>query len=176
MVTPSTETEAISRATERLVADIIGPQDSKVDRVESLTEFLYQSMHKRRSKDSIRKIVINSRNMERKLKYTESEMILAIISVESHFNLNASNNGSFGLMQVEEKSHLTKLRGRDVFNMYVNMEVGSRVYEEYYGMFGNIRSTLLAYNAGPTNYRIGNFNEEYYTKVISVYDSLKALR
>lgn len=175
MITPGIEVEAISQATEDVIENILGPLDGGVERVESLTEFLYKTMHRRRSKDSIRKIVINSRKLEKRFKNVNSEMILAIISVESHFNPEASFKGSFGLMQVEAKSHLDNIRGRDIFDVYVNMEVGTTVYSRYYKEFGNNRATLLAYNAGPTNYRRGDFNEEYYTKVIYMYDSLKSL-
>lgn len=149
MITPGIEVEAISQATEDVIENILGPLDGGVERVESLTEFLYKTMHRRRSKDSIRKIVINSRKLEKRFKNVNSEMILAIISVESHFNPEASFKGSFGLMQVEAKSHLDNIRGRDIFDVYVNMEVGTTVYSRYYKEFGNNRATLLAYTLAP---------------------------
>jgi len=160
------------------VGDVIATQveSTRVNRVGVMTEFLYRSMNKRQSREFIRGVVMNSIKLAGRHNILDHEMILAIISVESHFKPNAENNGSFGLMQVEGKSHPEKIRGRDIFNVYINMEVGSAIYLEYYKKYPDKRSALLSYNAGPANFRKGNFNEEYYTKVITVYNSLMALR
>lgn len=91
--------------------------------------------------------------------------ILAIIAVESSYNPKASFRGSHGLMQIEKKSHLDKLKGRNIFNVAVNIELGATVLYEYFQLVGkNVKATLLSYNAGIGNYKKGRYRLEYYTK------------
>jgi hypothetical protein len=91
--------------------------------------------------------------------------ILAIISVESGFNPKASYHGSHGLMQIEKKSHLEKLKYRNIFDPEVNIELGSKILNEYYNLLDkNVRSALLAYNAGIGNFKKRRYRSVYYMK------------
>lgn len=91
--------------------------------------------------------------------------ILAIIAVESGFRPKASLRGSYGLMQIEKKSHIRKLAGRSIFSPSVNIEIGAQILNEYFKLLGkNIKATLLSYNAGIGNYKRGRFKYEYYLK------------
>jgi hypothetical protein len=95
------------------------------------------------------------------------EDILAVIWVESGFNIRAYNNGSVGLMQVEVKSHLDKIAGRDPYDIKTNMELGVDIFNEYFNELHSARSTWLAYNAGIANFHKGNFDTKYVDKIFA---------
>lgn len=116
-------------------------------------------------KSTIRSIVHEAFSIATASSVITEEDILAIIWVESGFNVKAFNNGSIGLMQVEAKSHPEKIKGRDLTDIRVNMEVGVKVVEEYFKRVRDLKGTLLAYNAGIGNYLRGNYNTDYYEKV-----------
>lgn len=98
--------------------------------------------------------------------FPTKEQILAVIAVESSFKPGARNKGSFGLMQIQERSHRARIQGRSLTNPEVNVEVGVSILKEYYLAVGrNPRAALLAYNAGVGGYRAGRYNNEYYRKV-----------
>jgi soluble lytic murein transglycosylase-like protein len=91
--------------------------------------------------------------------------ILAIIAVESSFRPKASYRGSYGLMQIERKSHTKSLRGRNIKDPAVNIELGSQILNEYYQTLGQSKkSAILAYNAGVGNFLKHRYHIDYYLK------------
>jgi hypothetical protein len=91
--------------------------------------------------------------------------ILALIAVESSYNVNARSRGCHGLMQVEKASHRKLIKGRNLHNPRVNIEVGSTVLHEIYEILhGNKRGSILSFNAGVGNFLKGRYESAYYTK------------
>lgn len=61
----------------------------------------------------------------------ERELVMGIISVESAFKAKAhSRGGSKGLMQVVSKYHKDLIRGRNLFDPGVSVEVGTTILHE----------------------------------------------
>jgi len=123
------------------------------------------------SKDTSKKLVELSAKYARKTFPSQLD-ILSIIIVESRGNVNASSNGNIGAMQIQRKSHVSKAKGRSLFNPDVNIEIGSGILEEYYILLkGNIEGTVLSYNAGIGNYLKHNTryksNYGYYRKYLA---------
>lgn len=109
--------------------------------------------------------IVNLAEKNARADFPKRNDILAIIAVESSFNPKASFRGSHGLMQIEKKSHLKKLAGRNIFDIAVNIELGSNILYEYFMLVGkNVKATLLSYNAGIGNYKKGRYKLEYYQK------------
>lgn len=91
--------------------------------------------------------------------------ILALIAVESTYDVNARSRGCLGLMQIEKKSHLKLIKGRSLKNPRVNIEVGSTVLNQYHVILkGNERGTVLSFNAGIGNFLKGRYKSEYHAK------------
>ena len=161
------------------------PVKTKVNidsRAEVLTDYIYSYVRlkpakSRPTKGFIHSIVVEAQRLAHQQDSITTEDILAIIWVESTFNPKANNNGSIGLMQAEKKSHPEKIRGRDLTNMYVNMEVGVKILAQYKGWVGEegMWGTYLAYNAGIGNYKKGVYVRDYAIKVSSVRQRLLAL-
>lgn len=78
-------------------------------------------------------------------------LVLAVISIESRFNpIAESVMGAKGLMQIIPKYHLEKLRaagGEDaVFDPESNIQIGSRILQEYVHRTGTLEAGLQFYN------------------------------
>jgi len=78
-------------------------------------------------------------------------LVLAVIAVESRFNpIAESGMGAKGLMQIIPRFHLDKLRaagGEDaVFDPEANIQVGSRILQEYVHRYGTLEAGLQQYN------------------------------
>ena len=78
-------------------------------------------------------------------------LVLAVIAVESRFNpIAESGMGAKGLMQIIPRYHLDKLRaagGEDaVFDPEANIQVGSRILQEYVYRTGTLEAGLQFYN------------------------------
>ena len=78
-------------------------------------------------------------------------LVLAVISVESRFNpIAESGMGAKGLMQIIPKYHLDKLRkagGEDaVFDPESNIQIGTRILQEYVHRTGTLEAGLQQYN------------------------------
>lgn len=91
--------------------------------------------------------------------------ILALIAVESSYNIMARSRGCHGLMQVEKSSHRKLIKGRNLNNPRVNIEVGSMVlHDNYETLKGNKRGSILSFNSGVGNFLKGRYKSEYYEK------------
>jgi len=111
------------------------------------------------------------------------EMILAIIRIESAFDVNAlSNKGAVGLMQLlpstaQEVARELRMEwpGEDLLrNPSANIEMGTYYLTKLIGQFENLSVALAAYNHGPG--RIAQLSQEnadlpmgYSRKVLSFY-------
>jgi hypothetical protein len=91
--------------------------------------------------------------------------ILAIIAVESSFNPKARCRGSYGLMQLQYKSHRQDLAGTSVYNVERNIAVGAAELRQYYLMLNNdSKGAVLAYNIGIGSFIKGHHKSVYYHK------------
>jgi hypothetical protein len=97
--------------------------------------------------------------------FPRAEDILAIIAVESTFNTNARYRGSWGLMQIEAKSHRKQYVGESLTNVETNIRVGSEVLSQYYEITKSKQGAIVAYNVGIGNFLSGHKNRPYLKKV-----------
>ncbi len=111
------------------------------------------------------------------------EMILAVIRIESAFDINAlSDKGAVGLMQIlpstgQEIARDLRIewRGSDLLrDPQANIEMGAYYLTKLIGQFNDLATALAAYNHGPG--RISELSEakadlpmEYSEKVLSHY-------
>ena len=107
----------------------------------------------------------------------DSELIRAIIKVESNWNPNArSSVGAMGLMQLMPKT-AQWLGVDDPYDPEQNIEGGSRYIASLIKRYnGDISKALMAYNCGAGNInrgRIPKVSKNYAKKVMSIYRSLQ---
>lgn len=94
--------------------------------------------------------------------------LLSIIKVESKFKPKATSKGNKGLMQVNIRYHRKKLKGRNVFNVKVNIEVGGGIYKDcLVKNKGNRSKSLKCYNGGG--------DKKYVIKINKARDELDKL-
>ena len=113
-----------------------------------------------------------------KVKYTEAEKIVRavylysvkhevnpndvfkIIAIESTFNKRAKSKADGrGLMQVVRKWHKDKINKRDIFDLHVNIDVGTQIYKEYKITYKTQPKALRAYNGSHrSNKYVKKFN------------------
>ncbi|WP_114108220.1 lytic transglycosylase domain-containing protein [Clostridioides difficile] len=112
----------------------------------------------------------------------DSNLIKAIIKVESDFNPNTvSSAGAKGLMQLMPEN-CRDLGVTDPFNIEQNIDAGTRHIKEYIDMFGgSIEMGLMAYNGGPGRmksrgvesisdlYKMPKETQNYIPKVMKYY-------
>ena len=110
----------------------------------------------------------------------ESELVKAMIRVESGYNANAvSRRGAKGLMQLMPDT-AEAMGVRDCFDPAQNIDAGVRYFNKLKEQFsGNIVLALAAYNAGPARVRkcggipqVGG-TRRYIMKVLEFYSAYK---
>lgn len=102
--------------------------------------------------------------------------ILAIIAVESQFNIYALSQGCYGLMQIQRKSHLKPLKGRSLHNPEVNVELGSQILNQYFLLLNSSKkAAILSFNVGIGNYKNKRFRSVYYEKYITELKTISNL-
>jgi hypothetical protein len=148
------------------------PQETKDQRSAKLIKFVASRFKK--PEWFIEKIV------ETALKYSRPDFptaddILAIIAVESTYNTNAQHRGSWGLMQIEAKSHRAKTRGESLKNIDTNIRVGTEVLSEYYEITHSRSGAIQAYNIGIGNFLAGKKAKTYLSKVNKEKAILKSI-
>lgn len=113
-----------------------------------------------------------------KLYNLNTNIILAIIFVESHYNEKAESflgaiHGR-GLMQVSEiglkdynRVNKTSYVPKDLYNPEINIKIGTWVfyYNLHYGVDNNYADMLSAYNTGIGSWRKNIFNSDYVNKI-----------
>lgn len=103
------------------------------------------------------------------------ELLMAVIFVESTYNSKAKSNvGAIGLMQVVPKWHLDKISpygGVEVlYDIPINIEIGTEILMEYFRKEGNLRSALHRYNGS-----LQDPSLKYSNRVIAKYNLLKRM-
>lgn len=78
--------------------------------------------------------------------------ILTVARIESSFRENAKHGPSNGVMQVNHGP----------FELKANIAAGVKLLREYYLMLGSVKAAIIAYNAGPGNYRKGRYQLTYW--------------
>lgn len=97
--------------------------------------------------------------------------VLALISVESGFRrCPTDGKGSFGPTQVNVKYH--NIDPALVCDPEINIHEGKKILRSYFILLGTEKAAIIAYNAGPKNYRNGNYEEDYYHKFVRAKKSL----
>lgn len=92
--------------------------------------------------------------------FPKLEDILAVACIESNYKPRARNGISNGIMQVN----------RGPFDLVLNMQSGVSLLRSYYLLLGSEKAAVIAYNAGPTNYKRGRFKNLYWNKYLEVRD------
>jgi soluble lytic murein transglycosylase-like protein len=96
----------------------------------------------------------------------DPDIIFKIIQNESTYMpyAKARTSNATGLMQVIPRWHRDKIKGRNLRNIDVNVEVGVSIYKEYLDRSnGNVRKALWRYNASKTK-------KQYAEKVLRTKD------
>ena len=120
----------------------------------------------------------------------DPKFILALISIESSFqNWSVSERGAKGLMQIMPyvAQSLAQEIGiewggdRTLFNPFLNIRMGIYYLSQLVLDFDDIGIALAAYNCGPTYVKSliekkQRIPDDYYRKVLSVYQSLYLLQ
>jgi soluble lytic murein transglycosylase-like protein len=77
----------------------------------------------------------------------DPNLIFRLIKVESTFNRKArSKADGQGLMQVVPKWHREKLKGKNLYTVKDNIEVGTKILRQYKDQYPSINRALRAYN------------------------------
>jgi len=82
----------------------------------------------------------------------EADLIASIIRAESGFDRRArSNKGAVGLMQLlpSTAEWISKESDLDLMDPETNIRVGTMYFRYLMDRFGDVRTALMAYNAGP---------------------------
>lgn len=97
-------------------------------------------------------------------------LILAMVATESSFKRTArSTKGAVGYLQVIPKYHWNKIRGRNLWDTDVNVQVGTLVLKECYRKHKNEKRALACYNGATTPEKA----EQYYRQVARNQYALK---
>ena len=107
----------------------------------------------------------------------DSELIRAIIQVESGWNPNArSKVGAMGLMQLMSAT-AKSLGVKNAYDAAQNIAGGSKYIAKLVNMYGgDVNKALMAYNCGPGNVKRGRIpksSKAYAKKVMGIYRALK---
>jgi soluble lytic murein transglycosylase-like protein len=107
----------------------------------------------------------------------DSELIRAIIQVESGWNTGAvSNKGAQGLMQLMPKT-AAMLGVSDPFDAEQNIEGGTKYISDLTDKYkGDVEKALAAYNAGPARVdsgRIPAVSNRYVRNVMALYHRIR---
>jgi soluble lytic murein transglycosylase-like protein len=76
-------------------------------------------------------------------------LIMSVIYVESRFKPKARNGSSVGLMQVHTRFHKHKFGGKDYYDIYANVFVGTSILKDCLVKHKNqTKKALKCYNGG----------------------------
>lgn len=115
------------------------------------------------NEDKVVDIILNNPNRK-----VDFRLYLALIKVESRFNVKATNGSSKGLMQVHTKIHKDKIAGKNIFKPSVNISIGMSIFNSCYKRYRNVNKSLKCYNGGG--------DKNYVVKVIKTYNKLLTLK
>ena len=90
------------------------------------------------------------------------ELFVAVITIESRFDPMAlSTTGAKGLTQVIEYWHQDKIKGRDIYDLKVNLEVGSNILKDCLKRKKKITKALYCYSG------YSGDRAEYYVRIVT---------
>ncbi len=120
-------------------------------------------------------LILRSASLNANRYNLDTELILAIVFVESSYNRVArSNRGALGLMQVVPKWHIDKINqygGVDVlFDISTNIHIGTEILAEYLEKENDLATALMRYNGS-----LNDKTQRYPTRVLEKYEYLKKL-
>lgn len=96
------------------------------------------------------------------------KLILAIVRVESSFQVHARNGRSVGLMQLHLRYHKAKFQGKHYTHPGGNVRAGALVMKECMDSHHNaLRKASRCYNGGG--------DPQYYKKLLKAYHEVKKL-
>lgn len=99
-------------------------------------------------------------------------LVVAIIAAESSFRQKAvSKAGAKGFMQVMDKVHKVKVKGRNPLDASVNLEVGVSILSDCFKRFTSNRGALGCYNGATTKQGI----DKYYLKITQKQIAIRSL-
>lgn len=88
----------------------------------------------------------------------EPSLLLGIIATESSFKKYArSREGAVGYTQVLPKYHQDKIKGRNIFDTYVNIQVGSTILSDCLRKHNNLKKGLGCYNGTSDSKKVKKF-------------------
>lgn len=74
-------------------------------------------------------------------------LLTGLMEIESSFNKNAkSKEGAKGLLMIIPRYHKSLIKGRNIFDVAVNIEVGSNILKQFLNSTGSINKALAKYN------------------------------
>lgn len=120
------------------------------------------------------RILVRSADANARKYKIDLELLMAIIFVESTYKTTAqSNQGAIGLMQVVPRWHLDKINQYGdvdvLYDIRVNIAIGTEILMEYFEKEGNIRNALHRYNGSKDDKTL-----KYSNRVLKKYNELKA--
>lgn len=72
-------------------------------------------------------------------------LLIAVLKTESKFQKTSYNKGNYGLMQVNKSSHLDKVRGKDLYEVEVNIDIGARILSDCLKKTKSMKHALICY-------------------------------
>ena len=106
------------------------------------------------------------------------EVILAVIKIESDFDVNANSGTSYGLMQINDV-HLKHLEDKmEILDVNKNIEFGTSILAELNKESDDLHFVLNSYNMGQYGYKdyvreTGKVSRAYSRKAIEYINQLK---
>lgn len=113
----------------------------------------------------------------------EYELILAVIAIESNFDIDAkSKTSDYGLMQINKVNHgwLKEQYGfTDFSDPYQNIEAGCIILKDCIDHMADYHQALMGYNMGQTRaknlIKQGTYSSKYSRKVMAKYYEYKSM-
>lgn len=103
--------------------------------------------------------VVSLASREAKRNGLTVDFVLGVIATESSFNSRAiSHVGAKGYMQVIPKWHQNRIKGRDIYDTEVNIQVGVAFLRECIDRRGSRRGGLACYNGAVTPSKVDEYN------------------
>lgn len=94
----------------------------------------------------------------------DASLLLGIIWKESRYTTNAkSSGGAKGLMQVIPYWHKDKIKGRNIFDIPTNIEVGSKIISQCLNLKNNNMTRALACYSGNTPKTVSKYKAQVFT-------------
>lgn len=101
-----------------------------------------------------------------KAKNLDPTLVLGLIEQESMFKPRVSSRaGAKGLMQVIPRYHKDKIRGRNIYDIDTNIDVGTSILREYMDNSSSMQAATRKYSGGASS---------YYRKIRSHQSDLKS--